>query len=721
MELTRWRPGLRRHCYVGVSLLAAVALALTLAQRAAATAAVQYMQTASSPTLPTGGTQGYLGWSYPATTGGVDCVSGSCVAVGSYSDASNNNFPLITSTVQGTAGPGILAQLPAGASVTGSKTGLNSVSCWSANACIAVGEYGTPNSDYLAMVTPISGGQPGTGIDVSMPGDINTTYPTSNLNSVSCWSAGSCLSVGDYYNVDSQILPIVVSISNSKPGAAVNVTLPSNANKNLQQSSALNDVKCWSSTQCVAVGDYYDDSSSSVTGNLVPLVVQISNGAATSHGVTLPSTGSGTSLNALSCSANGSCYAVGYYGDASGSEALVVPIANGVPAAPVRVPLPTGGSNAALYSISCVSATECYAVGNYEDGAGAYQAMLVPITNGNVGNALEITAPSSPTASGKLQNGELKAIGCVPAGTCIAGGDYLDTNNIGQAMTLKISNGSIGSAAEAPLPNDASTTAPFPYISAINCDQSGSCLAVGEYDNTTGNMVPLELQLQQQLAITTTTLPAGTVGSAYQQTTLSASGAWGSYSWSVSNGSLPAGLTLDPQTGVISGTPSAAGNSSFTVEVTGTGASAQTATQQLSIDVASAPVTTTPTPAPPHPSAPGGALKLSGNLVNVPILCTGSTCTGTVKLTVTEVVVVKHGHKRVRRHRTVVIGSAHFSVTAGHRGNVHVKLNAAGRRLLAKAKRHRLRVRVVASAKGGHQTSHSATIVSAVTKKHHKR
>jgi hypothetical protein len=65
----------------------------------------------------------------------------------------------------------------------------------------------------------------------------------------------------------------------------------------------------------------------------------------------------------------------------------------------------------------------------------------------------------------------------------------------------------------------------------------------------------------------TATLTAGTVGTAYTQTFMQTGGA-GAITWSVSAGSLPGGLTLNPGTGVLSGTPSTANTFNFTIRAT---------------------------------------------------------------------------------------------------------------------------------------------------------
>ena len=88
------------------------------------------------------------------------------------------------------------------------------------------------------------------------------------------------------------------------------------------------------------------------------------------------------------------------------------------------------------------------------------------------------------------------------------------------------------------------------------------------------------------LTITTASLPAGQVGTAYSQT-LAVTGGANSITWSISAGDLPGGLTLDADSGVISGTPTASGTFDFTV--TAADNDSNTDTQTLSITINSAP------------------------------------------------------------------------------------------------------------------------------------
>ncbi len=123
----------------------------------------------------------------------------------------------------------------------------------------------------------------------------------------------------------------------------------------------------------------------------------------------------------------------------------------------------------------------------------------------------------------------------------------------------------------------------------------GSTTAIGNFDfnvQVTDSDLPASAEVKaltiavngsgQTLGVTTTSLPSASVNTPYNAL-LTANGGVTPYTWSISAGSLPAGLTLDPSTGQLSGLASASGLGVFTVKVTDS--QSHTATQPLSITV----------------------------------------------------------------------------------------------------------------------------------------
>ncbi len=97
------------------------------------------------------------------------------------------------------------------------------------------------------------------------------------------------------------------------------------------------------------------------------------------------------------------------------------------------------------------------------------------------------------------------------------------------------------------------------------------------------------LTVDPPLSITTASpLPGGTVGTAYSQLTFAATAGTPAYSWTPQTSALPPGLTVSTA-GVLSGTPTQAGTSTFTVTVTDNAGS--TASKQFTLIVALPPAT----------------------------------------------------------------------------------------------------------------------------------
>ncbi|HWG21772.1 MAG TPA: putative Ig domain-containing protein [Terracidiphilus sp.] len=91
------------------------------------------------------------------------------------------------------------------------------------------------------------------------------------------------------------------------------------------------------------------------------------------------------------------------------------------------------------------------------------------------------------------------------------------------------------------------------------------------------------IDVNSQLKVNQTTLPAGDVGASYSQTLTASGGTGSNYTWLATSSNLASyGLALST-TGAITGTPTQSGTASFTAKVTDSGSN--TATQALSIQV----------------------------------------------------------------------------------------------------------------------------------------
>lgn len=118
---------------------------------------------------------------------------------------------------------------------------------------------------------------------------------------------------------------------------------------------------------------------------------------------------------------------------------------------------------------------------------------------------------------------------------------------------------------------------------------SGTSSFTIQVTDATGKSVSQDLSvtINSALLVTTSSLPLATINSAYSQS-LAAAGGRVPYSWSVTTGALPTGLTLNANTGIISGTPTTAGN--YDIIITVKDADNITATSTLSIMVVNSSV-----------------------------------------------------------------------------------------------------------------------------------
>jgi len=298
---------------------------------------------ASTVHLPSGSTAGYL---Y-----GVSCKTDGCVAVGYYRK-NNHNYPLAqywngNSWSLGAHQPA----LPSG----GAADYLQSISCVTANSCVAVGAY-TPssNSNNLAAFAEYWNGS---SWKVSKPPTPST--PFSFLDTVYCAKTTYCLAGGSY--VASTGAPLLAELWTGSGWHQTTVTQPT------PQSGWFNEidgVSCSASvTNCTLVGDIDQlHSDNTITMSTFAEVHSASGWSLTS--VPMPS-GQQSFLNSVSCTSATSCIASGGVGPYTNSYTqghAAVAAWNGVNWS-VKVLTPPAGQGSVLWTDECVSPTYCVAVG----------------------------------------------------------------------------------------------------------------------------------------------------------------------------------------------------------------------------------------------------------------------------------------------------------------------------------------------------------------------
>jgi hypothetical protein len=134
------------------------------------------------------------------------------------------------------------------------------------------------------------------------------------------------------------------------------------------------------------------------------------------------------------------------------------------------------------------------------------------------------------------------------------------------------------------LPNGLTLNPSTGEITGTPTDSTGTSFTIQVSDSSPSpQFSSANLSIGPPLSVATSSLPNGTVGSSYSQS-LAAAGGVSPYFWSLASGSLPTGVSLD-QSGLISGTPTAAGDYSFVVHVDDSSSPGKSATRSLSIHV----------------------------------------------------------------------------------------------------------------------------------------
>jgi hypothetical protein len=326
---------------------------------------------------------------------------------------------------------------------SGSTNVLDSVSCTTADFCMATGQTGAASG---ALIEQWNGTTWSVVSNPAIAGGLE-------LQGVSCVGTTFCAAVGAI------VSGVVIEQWNGTAWSQATIPQPSGAS-----SAVFNGVTCQSSTNCTAVGDNVSGSTT------LPLVEQW-NGTAWSI-VTAPAvTGADTTvLESVSCGGPSFCAATGQTATGSLTTTLVEQW-NGSTWSIVTSPNgSTAGSASNNFSgVSCVGASFCQAVGSFNDGVNVARTYAAQY-NGSTW-AQSTTADASPTDPDVLSG-----VDCFSPTTCSAVGETLPATGTSPAPLAEVWNGSTWTTATTPTGAAGATeTAP----TGVSCLTNWECVSVG--------------------------------------------------------------------------------------------------------------------------------------------------------------------------------------------------------------------------------------------------
>ena len=386
MALMRWR----RAC--GWALCAAVCLDVAIAP--APTAAAQPWPSAQPATTPVP----VAGWSvtnpaapawadqapsnFPQAMSAVSCTSSTyCVSVGqTFTNTASGSVGEMVGTIESDSG-GTWSALqvpfppgwPTGTGSSGAQLALTGISCPAVGWCVASGVGGTPTGTNADVAVTLDAGTWSAAVLPTPAG-----YQATGAAWVSCPQVGACVVLADDLNTASGNgeAPVATTLSS---GTWTALALPQPA-----------DAGATPGGGGIAIGSRWG----------------------------------------ISCATTANCTAVGMDTTKAGTTGAWVDTASAGAWTTSAVPAPAGAAqaggepvNLALDDVSCTAPGSCTAVGNYRTDVNAVQvAGVIETLAGGAWRATE--APAPPDADATQPGVQLTGIACGPADVCTATGTY---------------------------------------------------------------------------------------------------------------------------------------------------------------------------------------------------------------------------------------------------------------------------------------------------------
>ncbi len=321
---------------------------------------------------------------------------------------------------------------------------LYSVTCVSASDCWAVGEYQNVHYGHQTLIEHWDG----TAWSIIASPNVVTEYNI--LYSVICVSASNCWAVGEYHTLSF----VQKTLVEHWDGLSWSVVASPNLND--EESNALMSVTCTSASDCWAVG-FFDENGAPKT------LTEHWNGASWSI-VASPSPTETSSLDGVACLSPSNCWGVGYYhvdDGGFGEDRTLVEHWDG--ASWSVVGSPNVGMYSYLHAVRCISVSECWSVGEFNNNG--YAQTLIERWNGS-----SWTVVNSPN-TGAQEDNQLSGLTCVSTQNCWAVGSFNRYRTLVEHW-----DGNTWSLIASP-----NASAADDRLYGVACTSAANCWSVGRY------------------------------------------------------------------------------------------------------------------------------------------------------------------------------------------------------------------------------------------------
>ena len=452
----------------------------------------------------------------------VSCASaGNCTAVGKFKNAAGGTEPFTMTSTGGVWGQGAPAVFATGVQKAVPDAEFLSVSCASAGNCTAVGRFRNASNYREAFTMTSTGGVWGQATPAVFAGGVQFSAPNDYLQRVSCSSAGNCTAVGYFKNAASGTEAFTMTSTGGVWGQAAPAVF-ANGVQNSTPNGYLYSVSCASAGNCTAVGYFKNaagnreaftmTSTGGVWGQAVPAV--FANGVQNS----VPD----DFLNWVSCASAGYCTAAGRYKDVNGNtQAFTMTSTGGTWGQVTPIVFANGVQSASpaayMNSVTCVSAGNCVAVGQFKSSSTYFEAFILTSVGGVWGDATPVTFPSG--VRNAAMSDSLDSVSCTTAGNCSAVGSYKNAAGGTEAFTMTATNGVWGQPTPAVFASGVQNASQDDYFTWVSCASAGNCAAVGYFMNAIGGSEAFTMTQVDNTPASTTTEASTTTTEASTTTT----------------------------------------------------------------------------------------------------------------------------------------------------------------------------------------------------------